>query len=178
MQPILASLRDIPGVFGSFVVTETGQLAARDLPTVYADDLFADIGRRLISISDALEPQVPAHHELVIRFDGYSMVMRKSEGIILTVMAGDTVNVPALKMALTLTLRHLASAPLTADIPPAIIPAPLPPTPLPVAPPPPDPNTRTQRFSRTQALTATQPLQQHPAEQRTTRRIWRGQVVD
>jgi len=46
MQIVLTALKDIPGVVGSFVLTPRGALAAREMPSVYPDDIFPEMGRR------------------------------------------------------------------------------------------------------------------------------------
>ena len=43
----LAALRDVAGVHGSFVLRPTGELLGKDLPAVFHDDLFVEVGARL-----------------------------------------------------------------------------------------------------------------------------------
>ena len=43
----LSALRDVAGVHGSFVLRPTGELVGKDLPAVFHDELFVEVGARL-----------------------------------------------------------------------------------------------------------------------------------
>jgi len=44
---VLTALRDVAGVHGSFVLPSTGELLGKDLPAVFHDELFVEVGARL-----------------------------------------------------------------------------------------------------------------------------------
>ncbi|MDB6155979.1 MAG: hypothetical protein JWL90_4432 [Chthoniobacteraceae bacterium] len=152
MISTLVAFKDIPGVFGSFIFWPDGTLAARDMPAIYNDDIFAEIGRRLNGIADAVDPQVPSMSEMLVKFDSYWLLSRRTPHYTLNVLAEETVNYPALKMASNVAMRHLGDKVVSAististqvklaDLSPVFSPAP-------------------------------------PAVETRPRRTWRGQVVD
>ena len=54
MGHALAALRDVAGVHGSFVLSLTGELVGKDLPAVFHDELFVEVGGRLARLVEGL----------------------------------------------------------------------------------------------------------------------------
>jgi predicted regulator of Ras-like GTPase activity (Roadblock/LC7/MglB family) len=153
MSAALSSLKDIPGVFGSFVFAPDGAHIARDMPAVYSDSLFTEISRRLEGIAEAMEPALAGYYELLAKFDGHWLLSRRTPKGTLNVLVDESVNFPALKMAANVAVKHLDKLEGTAPTPtPEAIPVPVV-VPVVKAPPPIPPEHR-------------------------PRRVWRGQVVE
>lgn len=172
MQPVLSALKDIPGVVGSFVLTPQGALMAREMPAIYPDDIFSDLGRRLATIGEVLETQMGAARELLMKFEGYCVFVRSAGECLLTVLVAEGVNFPALRMATNVALKQLADsvkagpgaaapAVATAAAPAAPAAAASTTTPPPASPAPSAPATPAA-----------------PAAAPRPQRVWRGQVVD
>src|SRR5262245_34234206 len=159
MSNALSSLKDIPGVFGSFVFAPDGSLAARDMPAVYPDEIFHEISRRLQGIAEAVELSVTGFYELLAKFEGHWLLTRMTEKGTLNVLADESVNFPALKMATNVAVKHLdqiTSTPMASTPPPmtmTLATASIVEIPPPVAPPAPAPV---------------------PVAAERPRRIWRG----
>jgi predicted regulator of Ras-like GTPase activity (Roadblock/LC7/MglB family) len=167
MQTILASLKDIPGVVGSFVLSPSGALLAKEMPKVYPDAIFPDLGRRLVSVGEVLDGQTGSFQELLLKFEGSWVFIRRTTRCLLSVLVSDTVNHPALRMATNVALKRvteeieanpaiIANASVTISEP----------EPEPVAAPAPAPAP---------AAVAAPAAQPEPAKRR---RMWRGQFVD
>ena len=158
MQAVLTALKDIPGVVGSFVLAPQGALLAREMPAIFPESIFPDLGRRLGSVGEVLDAQMAPFQELLLKFDGHWLFIRRTTDCFLTVLTADTVNYPALRMATNVALRQITQhLPETGSMPT--------PDPTPVAP-----------MASSSAATATPPAAPPPAGR--PRRMWRGQVVD
>jgi predicted regulator of Ras-like GTPase activity (Roadblock/LC7/MglB family) len=155
MQPILAALKDIPGVVGSFVLTPQGALVAREMPAIYPDSVFPEIGRRLCSVSEAIDGQVAGFNDLLLKFESYWLLVRRSAQGSLSILTTDTVNYPALKMATNVALKQVNEQ-MAAAVPMAIA------APQPAAVPEPP----------------AQPAALAASAGAKPRRLWRGQVLD
>ena len=107
MQAVLTALKDIPGVVGSFVLNPQGILVAREMPAIFPDTIFPNLGRRLASVVEAMETQVSAVQELLMKFEGHWIFVRRSAHGFLTILTNDTVNFPALKMASNVALKQV-----------------------------------------------------------------------
>ncbi|HEY0466271.1 MAG TPA: hypothetical protein VGC79_18800 [Polyangiaceae bacterium] len=110
---ILAGMRDVDGVHGSFVVTKTGALAGKDLPPMFDDAVLNEGGRRVVRLHEGLCADGDDFDHCVMRFADHKLYLRSVAHGFLCVLSTNGVNTPALKMALTLTSRRVD--PLIAD---------------------------------------------------------------
>jgi hypothetical protein len=163
MQHVLAALKDIPGVVGSFVLNGQGGLVSREMPAVYPEAMYPDIGRRLLSVHEAIDSQVEASTECVLRFDSYWFLSRRTANCFLGVLTTEAVNYPALRMATNVALKQIGDSVLPeVKAPEAVAEVPLP-VAVAVAPP-----------SQPAPASAPAPA---PAPAKP-RRLWRGQYVE
>ena len=124
MRQILSGLRDVEGVFGSFVLAETGELLGKDLPAVFHDDVFVETGPRVVRLCEAIEHGGEALDSLVLRFADHKLHVRRSRGGLLCVIAKLEANASALRMALALVARRLGAADNAVAEPPVTLPSP------------------------------------------------------
>jgi hypothetical protein len=135
------------------------------MPAIFPDSVFPNLGRRLASVVEAIETQIANVQELLMKFEGHWLFVRRSAQGFLTILTSDSVNFPALKMASNVALKqvteHLIANPAVTS-PPVLIDV---------------PRTRSngcgfagidQKFPRPEAA----------AEPAKKRRMWRGQWVD
>lgn len=108
MNAILTSLKDIPGVIGSFVLTPQGALVAKEMPAVYPEAIFPDLGRRLVSVGEVLDGQTAPFQELLLKFEGSWLFIRRTTQCLLSVLVAENVNYPALRMATNVAFRQVA----------------------------------------------------------------------
>lgn len=105
----LAGLRDVDDVRGSFLLAGGGQLVARDLPALFQPDIFGEIGPRLVRLRETLESDGDDVSGLTLRFAEHKLYLRTVGALLLGVITGARVNGPALRMALNLVARRVAS---------------------------------------------------------------------
>jgi hypothetical protein len=103
----LSALRDVAGVHGSFVLRLTGELVGKDLPAVFHDQLFVEVGARLSRFIETMAADGDEVSSAILRFDEHRLyVARFAHGLLAVITAND-VNAAALRMALTLTTRRI-----------------------------------------------------------------------
>jgi predicted regulator of Ras-like GTPase activity (Roadblock/LC7/MglB family) len=107
MEKILAALKDIHGVEGSFVMNVNGDLVCRHMPTIFADEIFPELGRRLLNIYSTFDLQVSQFDDLLLKFEGYWLYIRRAAHGFLSILTTESVNYPALKMASNLALGQI-----------------------------------------------------------------------
>lgn len=128
-QSVLAGIRDVDGVFGSFVLSEAGVLVAKDLPAIFDEALFEEVGPRLLRMYETLSSGIEAPDNIMMRFAEHKLYVRKIGAGFLAVLTALHVNAPALKMACTLVGRRIApllAQPVASNPPPASKPPPPP----------------------------------------------------
>ncbi len=109
--PALVGLRDVDDVHGSFLLGWGGELLGRDLPAVFRDELFSDVGPRLARLRETLETNGQVVGTLVLRFSEHKLHVRAVGERLLCVITGAKVNAPALRMAMNLVARHVELTP-------------------------------------------------------------------
>jgi predicted regulator of Ras-like GTPase activity (Roadblock/LC7/MglB family) len=145
IEDTLRSLRDVQGVYGSFVVAGSGALVARDLPAVFDGDLFAEVGPRVTRLYETFLTGGEELDAAMLRFADHKLYLRKMSWGVIGVLSTVTVNLPALRMVANLVIRKIdpevTPSMLTPPPPLAEIPVPLStrsagPPPRPTKPPP------------------------------------------
>jgi hypothetical protein len=133
----------------------------REMPAIFPDNTFPNLGRRLASIVEATETQISSIQEVLLKFEGHWLLVRRSAQGFLTILTAETVNFPALKMASNVALKqiseHLIASPRVAPGPAADLAEATPSVPV----------TETAPVAPAQT---TEPPKK--------RRMWRGQWID
>jgi hypothetical protein len=94
----LQSLRDIDGVYGSFLLNAAGETRARDLPPVFDDQTLAESGARIARLWELISENGPAEFAL-LEFSEYNLFLRRVGNGCLCVVVPAHVNVLALRLA-------------------------------------------------------------------------------
>lgn len=105
----LAALRDIQGVHGSFFVSPAGRLVSKDLPSVFDEALFAEVGPRIVRLQETLTSTGDEVDMCLLRYAEHKLFVRPTVTGSLCVLMADSVNLPALKMAVNLAARRVNS---------------------------------------------------------------------
>lgn len=154
IEQLTANITDLPGVEGLCLIDlAEARVLHRRMPSFIPESCYAEAVRRIIGLYETIDENFLPADDYSLRFEEKWLILRRTGGIILMIMAADTANLPAIRMVTNLTLKHLASTPnlvatLQASAPapaPALIPvksispaAPIPPA-APVAPAPAQP---------------------------------------
>jgi hypothetical protein len=104
---ILGALRDVVGVHGSFALRLNGELVGKDLPAVFADELFLEVGARLSRFVETMAAEGDEVSSAIFRFDEHRLHITRCAHGLLGVITDSQVNMAALRMAQTLTVRRL-----------------------------------------------------------------------
>ncbi|HEV8550216.1 MAG TPA: roadblock/LC7 domain-containing protein [Polyangiaceae bacterium] len=131
----LQGLRDVDEVHGSFLLGPGGELLARDLPAVFDAGIFEEVGPRLVRLRETLEATGGDLGVLTLRFTDHKLHVRSVGAHLLGVLTSAKVNGPALRMAINLVARRVAShaGHLESEVPPEVAPN-VPPPPARAAP--------------------------------------------
>jgi predicted regulator of Ras-like GTPase activity (Roadblock/LC7/MglB family) len=103
----LKMLRDVQGVYGSFVVAGTGALVDRDLPGAYDESLFADVGPRVARLFETFGGGGKEMEACMLRFAEHKVYVRKMTWGLIGVLSSAAINLPALRMVLNLVVRRI-----------------------------------------------------------------------
>jgi predicted regulator of Ras-like GTPase activity (Roadblock/LC7/MglB family) len=134
IEETLRSLRDVQGVYGSFVVAGSGALVARDLPPVFDGELFAEVGPRVVRLYETFLTGGEDLEAAMLRFSEHKLYLRKMTWGVIGILSTVTVNLPALRMVANLVIRKIdpevSPSMLTPPPPPVAMQPPTPPPPI------------------------------------------------
>src|SRR3954463_3942807 len=94
----LQSLRDIDGVYGSFLVGAAGETRARDLPAVFDEHTLSESGGRIAPLWEGVSDGGAPEYAL-LEFSEYSLFLRRVGTGCLCVVVPASVNILALRLA-------------------------------------------------------------------------------
>jgi predicted regulator of Ras-like GTPase activity (Roadblock/LC7/MglB family) len=131
-EPIIATLRDVRGVAGAFVVREDGRLLCRDMAAMFSDEVLEEAGARVVRLGEAFADGEQEVELGVIRFRDYLVFLRRLRRAKVCVLAATDVSRPALRMGLNLVAKRLdgiaggtvGGEPGSAPAPPSPLPSP------------------------------------------------------
>lgn len=123
----LATLRDIPGINGSFVFGADGRLVAREIHAMFDDAALAGASERLARLRETFAAVGDELELAVMRFQDHKLFLKVLPRGVLCILAESAVNMPALRMAANVVGRRIAAdLAAAATRPPVPIAAPLP----------------------------------------------------
>lgn len=108
MHAALATLRDIEGVVGSFVIDAEGHVLGRDMPNLFDEDTLGYAGERLARLRHALEGERCNLDGGVARFGQHLLVMKAAAERTLCVIVPQGTNLMALQMGANIVARRVA----------------------------------------------------------------------
>jgi hypothetical protein len=147
------------------VLNDKGALVSREMPAIYPDDIYPEIGRRLIGVYEAIALQMASLGDFLLKFEGYWFLCRRTTQCFLGILTTEAVNYPALKMATNVALKQLdAQVPTMQPLLVAKVAEPVPVEE--VAPPTPEPAAEVA------------PVTEAPATPPKGKRFWRGSWID
>ncbi|HEX2658020.1 MAG TPA: hypothetical protein VHU40_07095 [Polyangia bacterium] len=103
----LGSLFDLQGVYGSFLVTTSGDVVARALPEVVDDATLIEVAGRVIRLAETFETVGVAPELCVLRFADHKLYIKGLLAGVLCILTTSDVNLPALRMAANVVARRV-----------------------------------------------------------------------
>jgi hypothetical protein len=107
IEEMLRTLRDVEGVYGSFVIAGTGGLVASDLPAVFDAALFDEVGPRITRLYETFRSSGEELDGCVLRYAEHKLYLRAMTWGLIGILSAVAVNKPALRMVANLVIRRI-----------------------------------------------------------------------
>ncbi|MDP9150213.1 MAG: hypothetical protein M3O36_09770 [Myxococcota bacterium] len=107
IEETLRTLRDVEGVYGSFVIAGSGGLVASDLPAVFDSQLFEEVGPRIVRLYDTFRSSGEELDGCVLRYAEHKLHLRRMSWGLVGILSAVAVNKPALRMVANLVIRRI-----------------------------------------------------------------------
>lgn len=116
IQKTLVALKDVSGTRGSFVLNKDGKLLAMEMPSLFDVAMFSDLGPRIERLTETFSSLGDEMESCLVRFSDHMLCVKPlPAGGSLCILTDSAVSLPALKMAVNLAHRRLASEVATAE---------------------------------------------------------------
>jgi predicted regulator of Ras-like GTPase activity (Roadblock/LC7/MglB family) len=107
IEESLRTLRDVEGVFGSFVISGSGTLVSKDLPAVFDNELLAEVGPRITRFYETFASGGEELESVMLRYFEHKLYVRKMAWGFIGILSDIQVNLPALRMVGNLVVRRI-----------------------------------------------------------------------
>lgn len=107
-EELLGRLRDLEGIWGAFVLSPKGELMVWDVPRAISEGALDGVGPRVAGLCEALASGARIDADLVtLHFAHHRLCLAAAPFGIICVITTIDANLAALRMAVTVTARHL-----------------------------------------------------------------------
>jgi predicted regulator of Ras-like GTPase activity (Roadblock/LC7/MglB family) len=107
---LLASLRDVDGVQGSFFLTDKGELMAWDIPATLTESCLDEVGQRVVRLAEMFDLVIGRElHVCTIAFGSAKLFVNRAAPGFLCILTEPGIQLTATRMAATLVTRQLGS---------------------------------------------------------------------
>ena len=106
-ERLIKNILDVPGTEGIAFFDDEGTLLHKTMPDLYMDEIFADLGRRIVAIYEVVDENFITADDFLLKFPGRWIMMRKGSGFKLLLLTTDEVNVMSLKIVTNMALKQI-----------------------------------------------------------------------
>jgi len=101
----LAGLKDVEGVFGSFLIDGAGGVLGLDLPKLFGPQIVSEVGKRLIRLRESFETQGDELRSIELGYAQQRIYVRVCDSFLLGVLILGKANMALLGMAASVVAR-------------------------------------------------------------------------
>jgi hypothetical protein len=107
VEQALATLRDVEGIVGSFVLTTNGELLGKSLPAIYPEPYVVEAGARIARLIAAMSENGATPSACTLRYAEHKLLVKASSEHLVVAVALADVNMAQARVGLNLIARQL-----------------------------------------------------------------------
>lgn len=100
---------DLPGVAGAFCINAKGELVENFMPAPYSDEIFEELGPRLVALTEAVDMSYSQTNELLLQFDSSALFLRRNENMLIGFFTVRNPLLSGLRVSANLLLKQAKS---------------------------------------------------------------------
>lgn len=130
ISKLFDNILDLPGIEGVCLFGFEGQIYVNRMPVFISPEVFADAQRRITAMYETMDENFLPCDDYVLRYSERWLLLRRTDQLVLLILAGDKANMASTRMVTNMTMKHLTPEAL-AQLPaindrPVAAPAPVP----------------------------------------------------
>ncbi len=130
ISKLFDNILDLPGIEGVCLFGFEGQIYVNRMPVFISPEVFADAQRRITAMYETMDENFLPCDDYVLRYSERWLLLRRTDQLVLLILAGDKANMASTRMVTNMTMKHLtpealAQLPTISQRPAAPAPAPV-----------------------------------------------------
>jgi hypothetical protein len=131
ISKLFDNILDLPGIEGVCLFGFEGRIYVNRMPVFISPEVFSDAQRRITAMYETMDENFLPCDDYVLRYAERWLLLRRTDQLVLLILAGDKANMASTRMVTNMTIKHLtpealAQLPVINDRPaPAPAPAPV-----------------------------------------------------
>ena len=110
LNKVFDNVLDIPGVDGVCLFNTMGKVLINRMPSFLTPEVFEDGLRRITALYDTMDENFLPCDDYLLRFEEKWVLFRRSDQVVLLVLAADKANFMSTRMVTNMALKHITPA--------------------------------------------------------------------
>ena len=110
LNKVFDNVLDIPGVDGVCLFNTMGKVLINRMPSFMSPEVFEDGLRRITALYDTMDENFLPCDDYLLRFEEKWVLFRRSDQVVLLVLAADKANFMSTRMVTNMALKHITPA--------------------------------------------------------------------
>ncbi len=107
ISKLFDNILDLPGIEGVCLFGFEGHIYVNRMPAFITPEVFADAQRRITAMYETMDENFLPCDDYVLRFSERWLLLRRTEQLVLLILAGDKANMASTRMVTNMTMKHL-----------------------------------------------------------------------
>ena len=107
LNKVFDNVLDIPGVDGVCLFNTMGKVLINRMPSFMSPEVFEDGLRRITALYDTMDENFLPCDDYLLRFEEKWVLFRRSDQVVLLVLAADKANFMSTRMVTNMALKHI-----------------------------------------------------------------------
>ncbi|MFH1497197.1 MAG: hypothetical protein ABII82_05155 [Verrucomicrobiota bacterium] len=107
ISKLFDNILDLPGIEGVCLFGFEGRIYVNRMPVFISPEVFSDAQRRITAMYETMDENFLPCDDYVLRYAERWLLLRRTDQLVLLILAGDKANMASTRMVTNMTMKHL-----------------------------------------------------------------------
>lgn len=107
ISKLFDNILDLPGIEGVCLFDFEGRIYVNRMPVFISTEVFSDAQRRITAMYETMDENFLPCDDYVLRYAERWLLLRRTDQLVLLILAGDKANMASTRMVTNMTMKHL-----------------------------------------------------------------------
>jgi|GEM_PF-1087801 len=107
ISKLFDNILDLPGIEGVCLFDFEGRIHVNRMPVFINAEVFSDAQRRITAMYETMDENFLPCDDYVLRYAERWLLLRRTDQLVLLILAGDKANMASTRMVTNMTMKHL-----------------------------------------------------------------------